>query len=138
MKDTQYGFVDTGDVAYIPIKNNNTVSDEYGKVMNKIDSIVDGAPEEFDTFKELADEVKSLSERIDNVESTGVEDGVYVKKEELEEYAKRTDLSDYYTRTEIPTVLEEYTKSSMLSDKINSMIEDSLSNIDIEEINKFF
>lgn len=138
MAETQYGFVDTGDVIFVPPSNNATISEQYSEVMHKINSLTKDAPTELDTFAEVAEEVKSLSKRLDTVESGGVEHGEYAKKTDLEEYAKRTELDSYYTRTEIPVVLSEYTNSDELHDKITSVIDETIDVIELEEINEFF
>lgn len=64
MGDMRYGFVDMGDqVLNVPQKN-DVSSSSCVEINSKVEKIIENAPEELDTFVEVADKFKEIDKQI--------------------------------------------------------------------------
>lgn len=108
MPEVRYGFVDDGAGPFVPLKKDGT------QALEKVTEIVKDAPENLDTFKEVADEFQSVNDKITAIE--GINHEEFATKEwvgkEIDSIVIPTKVSDlendakYQTEAEVNSRIE--------------------------------
>lgn len=111
MADKRFGFVDDGNIPFIPKKECECGVD-VKESLDKLKDITEGAPEELDTFKEVAEKFKTL-------ELGEVDLSNYITKTEAQEFITKDDIEE--VKEDIDSKLECYVTNAELQSELNKI-----------------